>query len=129
MDLDRARERLSEERRRLLETKARLEDRGFGREPEQDLLGELSSYDQHPADEGTETFEEEKTLSILEQVEAELEDVDRALARLDRGDYGECEICGRPIGDERLDARPWSRYCVEDQGRLERQIRPAGGPE
>jgi RNA polymerase-binding protein DksA len=86
---------------------------------------ELSSIDQHPADIGTEEFEREKDLSILEQVESELVEVERAFARLDAGDYGHCEVCGKPIGDERLEARPTATRCIEHQQQLESQGGPA----
>ena len=76
--------------------------------------------DQHPADVGTEMFEKEKDISILEQVTSELSDVDRALQRLDAGTYGVCEACGKPIGAERLRARPAATYCVRDQAMIER---------
>jgi RNA polymerase-binding transcription factor DksA len=92
-------------------------------ESESDSIGEISSYDQHQADLGTETFEREKDLSILEQVEAELADVAHALERLDDGTYGVCEACGKPIGDERLEALPAARFCVNDQALAEREVR------
>jgi RNA polymerase-binding transcription factor len=50
---------------------------------------------------------------------AGLEDVDRALRALDNGTYGICESCGEPISPDRLDAYPASRFCLEDQRRLE----------
>jgi RNA polymerase-binding transcription factor DksA len=50
---------------------------------------------------------------------AELEDVDRALRALEKGTYGICESCGKPISPDRLDAYPASRFCLEDQRRLE----------
>jgi RNA polymerase-binding transcription factor DksA len=90
---------------------------------ETDSLGELSALDQHPADIGTETFEREKDLSIIERVEAELADVEHALRRLDEGTYGTCEACGKPIGDARLDAMPAARLCLDDQARAEREAR------
>ena len=72
-------------------------------ESEEESTGELSHLDQHDADVASDTFEREKDFSILEQVEAELADVERALQRLDDGTYGTCEACGQPIGDERLE--------------------------
>jgi len=51
-------------------------------------------------------------LRLLERAEAELEDVDRALARLEDGSYGICEACGGPIGDERLARVPVTRRCA-----------------
>ena len=45
---------------------------------------------------------------------ATLEDVERALAKLDEGTYGICDRCGALIPEERLEARPWTSLCVED---------------
>ena len=117
MDPDQARDRLAEETTRLTEIRATFD--GLNKESEAESLGELSSSDQHMADIGTETFEREKDLSILEQVEAELADVDRALRRLDDGTYGTCEACGHPIGDDRLEAMPAARFCVSHQSEAE----------
>jgi DnaK suppressor protein len=81
---------------------------------------EVSAIDQHEADVGSEMFERERDLSILEQVDAELRDVERALRRLEDGRYGMCEACGRPISDGRLHARPETPFCIEDRSRAER---------
>src|SRR6266851_479981 len=48
---------------------------------------------------------------ILDQVEAELAGVEHAIRRLDDGTYGTCEVCDRPIADDRLEARPTARTC------------------
>ena len=80
----------------------------------------LESSHQHPADVGTEMFEREKDLSILEHIQAEIGEVARAIRRLDAGTYGTCEDCGREIAPARLEARPAARYCIEDQARRER---------
>jgi DnaK suppressor protein len=114
-----ARKRLEEERTRL----QGIRD-GLQREQEaatSDTGGELSSFDQHPGDSGTETFELEKNVSLLEQVEDELAEIEAAFGRLERGTYGTCQACGRPIGDERLEAMPATRFCVEDQAKAERE--------
>lgn len=52
-------------------------------------------------------------VAVLEGVAAELDDVERALQRLDDGSYGRCERCRAPIDDERLAAQPASRLCVD----------------
>ena len=114
-----ARRRLRHELDRLESVRAALATGHFDEETEGESISEISSVDQHPADIGTETFEREKDLSLLAEVEDELADVHRALVRLDRGIYGSCEACGRPIPDERLAARPASRFCVEDQAACE----------
>jgi RNA polymerase-binding transcription factor DksA len=117
---------LLEEQARLQRVRLSVVEEVPATENERDALGELSVVDQHPADVGTETFEQTKGLSILEQVEAQLRDVERALARLDDGTYGVCEICGRPIEAARLEARPAARYCLEDQMKVE-AAKAAGG--
>jgi DnaK suppressor protein len=112
--------------RRLEEERTRLQGIRDDLQREQDDAtsetgGELSSVDQHPGDSGTETFEMEKNVSVLEQVEDELREVDLAVERLERGTYGTCQACGRPIGDERLEAMPAARFCIEDQAKAERE--------
>jgi RNA polymerase-binding protein DksA len=122
MDTDVIRGRLQEERGRLEQLRDGLrEDSQAG--PGGEGVSELSSVDQHPADIGTEEFEREKDLSILEQIEEELAAVDNAFARLESGEYGRCEVCGKPIGDERLEARPTANRCIEHQELLERESR------
>ncbi len=121
MESDAARSQLGAERDRLATVKAGLEADGVGVETESESLSELSDLAQHQADIGTETFDRERDLSILEQVEAELTDVERALRRLDDGTYGTCEACGKPIEDERLKAMPAARYCLEHQAVAERE--------
>ena len=129
MDRDEARRRLEQERARLEETRAGFDEEHLQDQSEDDSLSELSSLDQHQADIGTETFEREKDLSILEGVEAELDDVEAAMRRLDEGTYGICEACGRPIGEDRLEALPATRFCVDDQALAEREARAAGASE
>ncbi len=126
MDSDAARPRLTEELVRLQSLRDDFIAQGLTTESEEDSLSELSSVDQHQADVGTETFDRERDLSILERVEAELVDVEHALRRLDEGTYGLCEACGQPISDDRLEAQPAARFCVEDQAKAEREARHAG---
>ena len=72
-----------------------------------------------------EVFELEKGMSIRNNVEAELADIERALHRLKEGSYGVCEACGRKIPQTRLEAKPSARFCVQDQARAEREARIA----
>ena len=120
MDADEARRRLEAERARLTEVRSDFDVEHLTDESEDENLSELSSVDQHQADVGTETFEREKDLSILEQIEAELADVEHALRRIDDGTYGTCEFDGKPIPEERLEAMPAARFCVEHQAEAER---------
>lgn len=114
-----ARVLLQEEQARLQQIRASLQADPLDGAEER-AIGELSMVDQHPADIATDTFEKEKDLSILEHVDAQLVDVDRALGRLEQGTYGTCEACGRRIDDDRLRARPAARFCIDDQQMAER---------
>ncbi|MDP9388478.1 MAG: TraR/DksA C4-type zinc finger protein [Actinomycetota bacterium] len=125
MNPDLARSLLGEERERLEALRSDFD--GLNAESEEESLAELSSVDQHQADVGTETFNRERDLSILERVEAELADVEHALRRLDEGTYGVCEACGKPIDDTRLEAIPAARFCLDDQAAAEREVRLPGG--
>jgi len=118
VDLARARQRLEEERAHRQSLAQRL------RQEESDPVesSELSKIDQHPAELGTETFERELELTTLMIVEAELKDIDDALGKLEQGTYGVCEACGKPIDPERLEAKPWARFCVADQARIEQAL-------
>ena len=117
MDTDTARRLLDAERERLTAT---LESLETDLEAQKESLQELSVVDEHQGDIGTETFEREKDLSIVESVRAGLDDVEQALGRLDAGTYGSCEVCHQPIADERLEAVPAARFCVEHQAEIER---------
>jgi RNA polymerase-binding transcription factor DksA len=78
---------------------------------------ELSDYDQHPADTATETFERERDFGLLEDLEAELSDIQAALERIDNGTYGIDEVTGEPIDPARLDAVPTARTNVDREER------------
>ncbi|HKX72250.1 MAG TPA: TraR/DksA C4-type zinc finger protein [Acidimicrobiales bacterium] len=119
MDDDDARRHLDDERDRLRRLRATLDGEHLDDEPEEDASGELSHADQHQADAASDAFEREKEFALLDQVDADLAAVDRALDRLSNGTYGRCEACGEPIGDPRLEAVPAARFCVEHQADVE----------
>ncbi len=64
------------------------------------------------ADSGQSTAEKARVLSIAEGLLETLKEVDAALERMKTGTFGTCETCGSPIGDERLDALPFARQCM-----------------
>lgn len=78
-----------------------------------DSVHELSAYDNHPADLGTETFEREKDRGLLDNARRSLIRVEDALERLDHGNYGTCERCGREIAPDRLSALPDTTLCYD----------------
>ncbi|MDQ1431870.1 MAG: hypothetical protein QOF40_2472 [Actinomycetota bacterium] len=112
MDPDQARERLQQEQTRVEGLISELRNE-LGTS-ETDGMSELADYDQHPADTASETFEREKDLSILEQLEAELAELQAALERVDAGTYGTDEETGEPIDPARLDALPTARTNIGD---------------
>jgi YteA family regulatory protein len=75
--------------------------------------GELSYYDNHPADTGTELFEQSKDLALNENTEENLREVEEALAIIDTKVYGFCTQCSQPIPFERLQVIPETRYCIK----------------
>jgi len=76
-------------------------------------VSELSSYDNHPADLGTELFERQKDIALNEHSEKELQDINGALHAMEEGTYGICSVCGKDIPFERLEAVPTTDRCIE----------------
>jgi RNA polymerase-binding protein DksA len=67
----------------------------------------------HPAEQGTDAFEQEFTLSLLRNQEQALEEIAEALDRIERGNFGICEECEEPIAKARLQTLPYARHCVD----------------
>lgn len=78
-----------------------------------DDTSELSSYDNHPGDLGSETFEAEKNFSFRNNDKYVIGEIDDAIKRIDEGNYGICESCNKEISQERLYAVPYTRYCIK----------------
>jgi YteA family regulatory protein len=83
-----------------------------------DNTSELSSYDNHPGDLGTETFEAEKNFSFRNNDKFIIAEVDEALRKIKNGNYGLCERCGKEIAEERLDFIPYARLCISCEERF-----------
>jgi RNA polymerase-binding transcription factor len=71
-----------------------------------------SGDDEHDPEGQTVAYDRAQAQALLERARADLAEVDAAFGRLDAGTYGVCEVCGRPIPGERLEARPAARRCV-----------------
>lgn len=100
------------EERRKLEVLSHSLQHGIS-ESTRESLQELSTCDNHPADLGSETFERGKDIGLLDNARRLLEQIDEAIERIDRGQYGWCSRCGRRIPEERLHAIPWASLCIE----------------
>lgn len=90
--------------------------------------GDLSSMPTHPADIGSDNYEQEFSLGLLESERALLEEIDEALARIENRTYGICVGTGKPISVARLNARPWSKYGIEYAKMVEQGLVRPGEP-
>ena len=69
--------------------------------------------DEHDPEGSTIAFELSQASALLEQSRAGLEQIEAALARIANGSYGFCAVCGAAIPEGRLEARPWTPFCIE----------------
>lgn len=111
-DLRHLEQRLLQERERAQRSLQRLDE--VARIATEDD-GELTQYSQHPADDGTDSDEQEKGLMLLGREGRLLTRIDAVLLRIykEPDQYGKCERCGNAIGVERLDLVPWARLCLD----------------
>jgi RNA polymerase-binding transcription factor len=117
IDVDRLRLALESERARLRHAMAAVHHDGSLMEETGDLA--IGSGD-HLADSASETYMRELDEGLEENAEHLLVEIEAALARIDAGTYGLCSVCGREIGEERLEAVPYATLCIEDKRAQER---------
>lgn len=79
----------------------------------QQSVGELSNYDNHPGDHGTELYERQKDIALNEHTEKHLKDINQALKAIEDNKYGICEQCGQAIPFARLEAIPTATRCLD----------------
>jgi RNA polymerase-binding transcription factor len=115
-DLDRFRRVLEGERDRLQHAAQAVHHDGSLLEETGDLA--IGSGD-HIADSASETYMRELDEGLEENAEHILGEIEAALGRIDEGTYGLCANCGRPIDEERLEAVPYARLCIDDKRALE----------
>jgi len=123
IDREKVEARLRERAEEIARNRANLADSGDGMRD-----GELADYDQHPADQGTETLEQELDATTDILLADEARSVEIAQERLAEGTYGTCVDCGKEIPEARLEAIPEAIRCIDDQNRYEAQLRARGGP-
>ena len=118
IDIAHFQEELEQVRERLNKT---IEHHDIGTASLEEETGELlSAADNHLADAATDTYERELDEGLEEDARDQLRQVEKALARIESGEYGRCEICGKEIPVERLEAVPWTTLCIDDARRLGR---------
>src|ERR687894_1212672 len=77
---------------------------------------------QDPADMAANAYTKELLISMSANDRKLLQLIDEALERVEGGEYGECVNCGEPVAEKRLDAVPWTRYCLKCQDMQERGL-------
>jgi RNA polymerase-binding protein DksA len=117
IDTDKFRTLLLEERKRVVDAIENLKNENPGSLG--DETEETSYQDNHLGDVATATFDREMADTLEENSGHVLTAIDEALVRIEAGTYGTCERCGKPIGEERLEALPWATLCIEDKRRQE----------
>jgi DnaK suppressor protein len=113
-------------RQRLEERRAEIESDMSYMAEEMRSIGvdqdeENGSLGNHIADDGSNVAEAERIVTVSEDLQQILAQVNSALERMTEGNYGTCQRCGNPIGEERLDAFPYVAYCIECQSIIERE--------
>lgn len=115
-DYDHYRQLLLEKRSEILGDVASLQT-----DQRNNTGGNLSNMPLHMADVGSDHYEQEFTLGLVESERKLLHEIDEALRRMRRGIYGVCLEKGEPIGKPRLDAKPWAKYCIAVAREMERR--------
>ena len=94
-----------------------------------EILAQMGVLETKPGDQGSISFGKRvgegtsmavdrlSQVAVHDKLQLTLVDVDRAMAKLADGSYGRCDVCGKPVGDERQEALPWATLCVADAGR------------
>jgi RNA polymerase-binding protein DksA len=117
-ELAKFRQLLLAKRNEILGNVTVIEDETFKKE-----RSELSSMPFHMADAGSDNFEQEFALDLMDSEKKLLVEINEAIRRIEDGAFGICEGRGEPIPKARLNAIPWARYCVacaelKEKGRL-----------
>ena len=120
-DINQFRKVLLEKRRILVGDVSALE-KAVLQNSRQDASGDLSKMPLDMADIGTDNYEQEFTLGLIETEQANLQEIDEALARIDKKSFGKCVACAKPIPLARLKIKPHAMYCIECKRREEKGL-------
>jgi len=118
--MEKYKEMLIKERNEIIDTIHDLEEEHEG--SLQESTNELSVYDNHPADIGTETFMQEQNINLKDREKMILNKIDIALKNIEEDNYGNCVLCGKEIEEERLDIIPYTVTCIDHREEVERAI-------
>lgn len=102
---------LLKKRARLMGNVEKLEEESF-MNSQKDFSGDISGYKTHIADIGSDASGMELMLGLASNQQKLLQQVNEALARIEDGTYGFCQMCGKPIPQARLEAIPEAELCL-----------------
>ena len=120
-ELEHFKQLLLEKRRELIGDVNEINDEAL-KQSRLSAAGDLSSMPIHMADIGSDNFEQEFALGLLDGERRLLREIDSALQRTTDKTYGICAATGKPISKPRLEAQPWARHCVEYARMLEQGL-------
>jgi RNA polymerase-binding protein DksA len=124
-EIEHFKQTLLQKRREIVGDVNEMEDEAL-KKPRLDASGDLSSMPIHMADLGTDNYEQEFALGLMDSERKLLREIDDALQRIEQKTYGTCEGTGKPIPKARLKAQPWARYCVQYARMLEEGLAVEG---
>ncbi|MCB1109043.1 MAG: TraR/DksA family transcriptional regulator [Chlamydiia bacterium] len=113
---------LEKVRKRLLAMRAQITNQVRTATEDVKSVDAVKGYSQHQADEGTDDFNRTISLEVSEKEQGVLRQIDRAIAKIDEGTYGICDVTGNPIPAKRLEAVPYAAMTVEAQEKLEKGL-------
>lgn len=116
-ELTRFRDLLLDYRRVLVGDLNHLEEGALRRKKDNAATLDISNF----ADLGSDNFEQDFAIGLIENSEATMREINAALQRIEDGTYGACEEDGEAIGKSRLDALPWARLCINCQRKREEE--------
>jgi DnaK suppressor protein len=119
-DIAHFRQLLLDKRREIQQNVMEIEGETL-RKSRLDASGDLSSMPIHMADLGTDNYQQEFSLGLMDSERKLITEIDDALQRIENGTFGICEGTGQPIPKARLEAQPWAKYSVEYARKLEQQ--------
>ena len=120
-ELKKFKEALLERRRVLTGQVNNMESKAL-RRAQGSTSGDLSNVPFHMADIGSDNYEQEFNLGLVQGESDELRSIDDALERIEEGSFGVCESCQKKIRKVRLNALPHARYCIECQRNQEDEV-------
>ncbi len=116
---------LLEKREQIIASMGTMQNEAL-RKNRSDAAGDLSMMPIHMADIGTDAYEQEFTIGLIENQQETLKEIDDALDRMQKGTFGICEATHKPIAKARLRVKPWARYTLAYKRALEEKMRRQG---